>query len=90
MLIPGTTLIKNGSSFPPPCLFQATRLFGREEYLKNPTRSIPLDLFPLITQKKEIVNKTCAKVFQMSDCNPGLTPSNKLPACFHFLFIYFF
>ena len=33
MLIPGTTLIKNGSSFPPPYLFRATRLFGREEYL---------------------------------------------------------
>ena len=31
-LIPGTKLIKNGSSFPPPRLFRATRLFGREEY----------------------------------------------------------
>ena len=31
MLIPATTLIKNSSSFPPPCLFRATRLFGREE-----------------------------------------------------------
>ena len=30
-LIPGTTLIKNGSSFPPPRFFRATRLFGREE-----------------------------------------------------------
>ena len=29
MLIPGTMLIKSGSSFPPPHLFQATRLFGR-------------------------------------------------------------
>ena len=35
MLIPGTTLIKNGSSFPPPRLFRAPRLFGREEYFKN-------------------------------------------------------
>ena len=33
MLIPGTTLIKNGSSFPPPRLFRATHLFWREEYL---------------------------------------------------------
>ena len=31
--IPGTTLIKNGSSFPPPRLFRATRLFRREEYV---------------------------------------------------------
>ena len=31
MLIPATTLIRNSSSFPPPCLFRATRLFGREE-----------------------------------------------------------
>ena len=30
----GTTLIKNGSSFPSPRLFRATRLFGREEYIK--------------------------------------------------------
>ena len=30
-LIPGTTLIKNGSSFPPPRLFRATCLFRREE-----------------------------------------------------------
>ena len=30
-LIPGTTLIKNGSCFPPLRLFRATRLFGREE-----------------------------------------------------------
>ena len=37
MLIPGTTLIKNGSSFPPPRLFRATRLFGREEYFKTET-----------------------------------------------------
>ena len=29
--IPGTTLIKNGPSFPPPRLFQAPRLFGTEE-----------------------------------------------------------
>ena len=28
---PGTTLIKNGSSFLPPRLFWAIRLFGREE-----------------------------------------------------------
>ena len=34
-LITGTKLIKNGSSFPPPCLFWVTRLFGREEYFKN-------------------------------------------------------
>ena len=33
MLIPGTTLIKNGSSFPPPCLLRAAGLFGREEYI---------------------------------------------------------
>ena len=33
MLIPGTTLIKNGSSFQPPRLFRATRLFRREEYM---------------------------------------------------------
>ena len=32
-LITGTTLIKNGSSFPPPRLLRAPRLFGREEYL---------------------------------------------------------
>ena len=32
MLFPGTTLIKNGSSFPPPRLFRAPRLFWREEY----------------------------------------------------------
>ena len=32
MLIPGTTLIKNGLSFPPPCLFWATRLFGMSNY----------------------------------------------------------
>ena len=31
MLIPGTTLIKNGSYFSPPHLFRATSLFGREE-----------------------------------------------------------
>ena len=31
VLIPGTTLIKNGSSLPPPRLFWATRLFGSEE-----------------------------------------------------------
>ena len=31
MLIPGNMLIKNGSSFPPPRLFRATRLFGRED-----------------------------------------------------------
>ena len=37
MLIPGTTLIKNGSSVPPPRLFRATRLFGREEYFKTET-----------------------------------------------------
>ena len=30
--IPGTTLIKNGSSFPPPRLFRATSLFGSEEH----------------------------------------------------------
>ena len=33
MLITGTTLIKNGSSFPPLRLFRAPRLFGREEYI---------------------------------------------------------
>ena len=33
MLIPDTTLIKNGSSFPSPSLFRAALLFGREEYL---------------------------------------------------------
>ena len=32
-VIPGTTLIKNGSFFPPPRLFRAPRLFGREEYM---------------------------------------------------------
>ena len=35
MLIPGTMLIKNGSSFPPPRLFRAPRLFGREEYVTS-------------------------------------------------------
>ena len=33
MFISGTTLIKNGLSFPPPRLFRATRLLGREEYI---------------------------------------------------------
>ena len=33
MLIPDNTLIKKGSSFPPPRLFWAPRLFGREEYV---------------------------------------------------------
>ena len=33
MFISGTTLIKNGLSFPPPHLFRATRLLGREEYI---------------------------------------------------------
>ena len=33
MLIPGNTLIKNGSSFPPPRLFLAPRLFERDECL---------------------------------------------------------
>ena len=32
-LIPGTTLIKNDSYFPPPGLLRATRIFGREEYV---------------------------------------------------------
>ena len=32
MLIPDTTLIKNGSSFPAPRLLWAPHLFGREEY----------------------------------------------------------
>ena len=31
ILIPGTTLITNGSSFPLPRLFRATRLFGKQE-----------------------------------------------------------
>ena len=33
MLIPGAALTESGSSFPPPLLFRATRLFGREEQL---------------------------------------------------------
>ena len=61
MLIPGTTLIKNGSSFPPPRLFRATRLFGREEYFKTETdvaqKSDRCFLFLILTVQGHIHRK---------------------------------
>ena len=35
MLFAGNTLIKNGSSLPPPRLFRAILLFEKEEYIAN-------------------------------------------------------
>ena len=52
-LITGTTLIKNGSSFPPPRLFRVPRLLGREEYFKNGIEK-SCERVPRIDKKMEV------------------------------------
>ena len=61
-LIPGTKLMKNGSSFPPPRLLRAPRLFGREEkFFKLNSSS---DLF-LISMSFLINRKSSYYLFQL-------------------------